>query len=296
MEDIGTLADTVGREVESKRSEAGGLSQRIGPSSRHRDRWFKLTTTTTAFLLGTFVIAILVCLVTHISPADLLEALGSSEIRFSIKLSLITSAISTALCILVSVPTAYAMSRYRFKGKSLLGVMLDLPLALPPVVAGLGLLIAFGTTSLGKSLSSSGISFIFKPAGIVLAHFLVNLPFTFRILRSTFESINPRYENVAKTLGCADGKAFWKVSLPLARNGLIAGAIITWCRGIGEFGAAYMVAGATSMRTETLPSAIFLNISEGGLNKAIAAAIVLILISLLSLFVLERLAARIRQF
>ncbi len=279
-----------------KREFENALVERDFAPPRIKSSLFKIGTTTIAFLLGAFVIAILICLVTHITLDDLWEALGSPEIRFAIELSLITSAISTALCIIVSVPTAYAMSRYKFRGKSILGVMLDLPLALPPVVAGLGLLIVFGTTAFGKGLSSAGIDFIFTPAGIVLAHFLVNVPFTFRILRSTFESINPRYENVAKTLGCADGKAFWKVSLPMARNGLIAGAIITWCRGIGEFGAAYMVAGATSMRTETLPSAIFLNISEGGLAKAITAAIVLVLISLISLFVLEKLAARIRLF
>lgn len=280
----------------SPREIAGERGERTLAPPRIKASPFKIATTTIAFLLGTFVIAIVVCLVTHTTFGELIEALGSAEIRFAIRLSLITSAISTTLCILVSVPTAYVMSRYHFKGKTLLGIILDLPLSIPPLVAGLGLLIVFGTTAFGRGLSSAGLRFIFTPAGIVLAHFLVNVPFTFRILRSTFESINPRYENVARTLGCADGKAFWKVSLPMARSGLVAGAIITWCRGIGEFGAAYMVAGATTMRTETLPSAIFLNISEGGLNTAIAAAIVLILISLISLFVLEKLAVRVRLF
>lgn len=267
-----------------------------GPPAAPRDRGFRIVVTTVAFLLGTFIATVLICLLTHAAPSDLIKALGSAEIRFAIKLSLITSAISTVLCILVAVPTAYAMARYQFKGKSILRVVLDLPLSLPPLVAGLALLIAFGTTAFGKGLSAIGLKFIFTPAGIVLAHFLVNVPFTFRIMRSTFEGINPRYEYVARTLGCTDNRSFWRVSLPMARNGLIAGAIITWCRGVGEFGAAYMVAGATSMRTETLPTTIFLNISQGGLSMAIAAAMILILISLISLFVLERLAARVRLF
>ena len=275
---------------------AGERTERAVAPPRIRISPFKTATTTVAFLLGVFVVTIVASMLTHTTLGDVLKALGSAEIRFAIKLSLTTSAISTILCILVSVPTAYAMSRYRFKWKTLLGIVLDLPLSIPPLVAGLGLLITFGTTSFGRGLSSAGLKFIFTPAGIVLAHFLVNVPFTFRILRSTFEGINPRYENVARTLGCADGKAFWRVTLPMARNGLFAGAIITWCRGIGEFGAAYMVAGATSMRTETLPSAIFLNISDGGMGTAITAAIVLILISLVSLFVLEKLAARVRLF
>ncbi len=287
--DNSTWEEACQGEIESGREEKAVVPAR-------RVSLFKVSTTTIAFLLGMLVLTVLVCLITHVTLDDLLKALGSSEIWFAIRLSLFTSAVSTIMCVVVSVPTAYAMSRYRFKGKTALGVILDMPLALPPVVAGLGLLIVFGTTSFGKGLSSVGLRFVFTPAGIVLAHFLINVPFTYRILRSTFDSINPRYENVAKTLGCDEGKAFWRVSLPMARNGLIAGAIITWCRGIGEFGAAYMVAGATSARTETLPAAIFLNISEGGLSMAVAAAIVLILISLLSLFVLEAIAARIRMF
>ena len=129
MIDHRTWTETGWREIASERAESSSapLKSRFTP--------FKIATTTVAFLFGTFVIAIVACLVTHVTFNDLIKALGSAEIRFAIELSLITSAISTALCILVAVPTAYAMSRYNFRGKSILGVMLDLPLALPPVVA-----------------------------------------------------------------------------------------------------------------------------------------------------------------
>jgi molybdate transport system permease protein len=200
------------------------------------------------------------------------------------------------LCIIISIPTAYALARYDFFGKSLINTILDAPLALPPLVAGVGLLILFGTTSFGKALAKAGLVFVFTPLGIVIAQFFVNIPFIFRILRGTFQGINPRYEHVARTLGCTDAQAFWHVTLPLAKNGLLAGSIITWSKGIGEFGAALMLAGATRMKTETLPISLYLNMSCGELNLAIAAATILIVISLGSLFIFERYGGFARVF
>ena len=109
-----------------------------------------------------------------------------------------------------------------------------------------------------------------------------------RIMRSTFLSINPRYENVAKTLGCSDAQAFWRVTIPMSRNGLLAGSVITWCKGIGEFGAVLILAGATRMKTEVLPISLYLSMSTGELSLAIAAATILIVISITSLFIVER--------
>lgn len=249
---------------------------------------FKIITMLSGLLLAVFIVVLLVGIVTHTTPQALLESVLSEEIRFAIKLSLITSVISTVLCIIVSVPAAYALARYHFIGKDLLNTILDMPLALPPLVAGVGLLILFGTTSFGKGLADAGLTFVFMPAGIVLAQFFVNMPFMFRVLRSTFLGINPRYEHVAQTLGSTEAGAFWRVTLPMARNGLLAGAIITWCRGIGEFGAALMVAGSTRMQTETLPISLYLNMSCGELPLAIAAATILIAISIASLYIFEK--------
>jgi len=265
-------------------------------SPRLRISPLKAVTLSAGLLLSAFIVSLLICVVTHTTPAALVESLASEEIRFAIRMSLVTSVISTALCILVSVPSAYALARYRFPGRSILNTILDAPLALPPLVAGVALLIFFGTTSLGKGLSDAGLQFVFTPKGIVLAQFLVNVPFMFRILRATFQGINPRYEHVAKTLGATDVQAFRRVALPMARNGLVAGAIITWCKGIGEFGAALMVAGATRMKTETLPISLYLNMSCGELPMAIAAATLLIAISLASLFVFEKYSGIARVF
>ena len=264
--------------------------------NRLLEKGFKIITMAFGLVLAFFIVVLLLGIVTHTTPQALLESLVSEEIRFAIRLSLITSVISTLFCILVSVPAAYALARYDFTGKTMLNTILDMPLALPPLVAGVGLLILFGTTSFGKGLSAYGIQFIFTPQGIILAQFFVNMPFMFRVMRSTFQGINPRYEYVAQTLGSTEGGAFWRVTLPMARNGLMAGSIITWCRGIGEFGAALMVAGSTRMQTETLPISLYLNMSTGELPLAIAAATILIVISIVSLFIFEKFSGFARVF
>lgn len=264
--------------------------------SKLKESNFKIITILFGLVLAAFIVALLIGVVTHTTPQALLESLLSGEIQFAIRLSLITSVISTILCIIVSVPAAYALARYDFPGKNILNTILDAPLALPPLVAGVGLLILFGTTSFGKALAEAGIKFVFTPQGIVLAQFFVNMPFMFRVLRSTFQGINPRYEYVAQTLGSTEAGAFWRVTLPMAKNGLMAGSIITWCRGIGEFGAALMVAGATRLQTETLPISLYLNMSCGELPLAIAAATILIVISLVSLFIFEKFSGFARVF
>jgi molybdate transport system permease protein len=257
---------------------------------------FRIVTIFLSLLLATFILAQIVCIVTHAPPRALIANITSKEIQFAIGLSLITSIVSTILCIAISIPSAYALARYNIFGKSFLNTILDMPLALPPLVAGIGLLILFGTTSFGKALAEAGLVFVYTPLGIIIAQFFVNVPFMFRVLRSTFQSINPRYEYVAQTLGCTEAGAFWRVTLPMSKNGLLAGSVITWSKGIGEFGAALMIAGATRMKTETLPISLFLNMSCGELNLAIAAATILIVTSLTSLFIFERYGGFARVF
>lgn len=249
---------------------------------------FRATTVTISLLIAAFIVLVILGVVTHSPPDVLIKCLLSEEIRFAVKLSIITSIISTSLCILVSMPVAYALARYTFPGKALLNMVMDIPMALPPIVAGVGLLLFFGVSPVGKSLAAMGLTFVFTPIGIIMAQFFVNLPYMLRVTRSTFQSVNPRYEYVAKTLGCTDAQAFWRVTLPMSWNGLLAGTVITWSKGIGEFGAGLMLAGATRMKTETLPLSLFLNMSTGKLEVGISAATLLILISIISLYVFER--------
>jgi len=239
------------------------------------------------YLIFFSISAILLGLILY-SPLPALNAsLASPEIRFAILLSLATSAISTIICIVIAIPVAYALARYQFFGKRIATLALTIPLTLPPLVAGIALLLFFGTTPWGKALETIGFAVIFTPLGIIVAEVFVNIPYMIRILRSAFSTINPRYEYVAKTLGCTDASAFFQVTLPMARHGLLAGTVITWSKAMGEFGAVLMLAGATTMKTETLPIALYLNISTGDLNLAVAAATILILISLIALCAVE---------
>jgi len=221
------------------------------------------------------------------------HALANREVQFAIKLSLYTSLVSTLLCIVIAVPIAYTLVRVELPLKSLINSILDLPLALPPIVSGVCLLLLFGATGLGKWLEANGISFVFTVQGIILAQFFVNLPFMIRVMRSTILGIDPRLEFVARTLGCTPAQTFIKVTLPLSKNGVMAGTVITWAKSLGEFGAVLMLAGATRMRTETLPISVFLNMSTGDLELAMAAANLLIIISFVSLYIFNKLGGDI---
>jgi molybdate transport system permease protein len=240
----------------------------------------------TAIVLS-LITVVLVGLVLYSPLPTLTASLSSPQIQFAIMLSLVTSGISTVVCIAIAVPVGYSLARYDFFGKRVAALALTLPLTLPPLVAGIALLIFFGTTPWGRALDQAGFGVVFTPLGIIVAEVFVNIPYMIRILRSTFSSINPRYEYVAKTLGCTENGAFIGVTLPMARSGLLAGTVITWSKAMGEFGAVLMLAGATTMRTETLPIALYLNISTGDLDLAVAAATILILISLATLCAVE---------
>lgn len=224
--------------------------------------------------------------------AVLAQSIANPEIQFAIRLSLFTSIISTLICILFALPVAYGLERFKIPGGKLISVILDIPISLPPLVSGVALLLLFGTTEFGAVLAEHGIRFIFSVNGIILAQFFIITPYMIRVLKSTIADINPRLEFVARTLGCSQWQTFYKITLPLAKNGIIAGLVISWARAIGEFGCALMVAGATRMLTETLPVALFLNMSVGNLETAMASATCLIIISLISLFIFEMVGVR----
>ncbi|OKY78929.1 MAG: ABC-type sulfate transport system, permease component [Candidatus Methanohalarchaeum thermophilum] len=249
---------------------------------------FRTLTGSFTFLMVAFIVTVILCIVTHTTLNALITNILSDEILFAIRLSLVTATVSTVACMVVAIPVGYALSRMNFKLKTLADTIINLPLALPPLVAGVGLLLFFGQTPVGKALETIGLKFVFTPLGIIVAQFLINVPFAIRIMKSTYNSINPRYEHVAKTLGCTKSKAFWKVTLPMSKNGILASSAISWAKGIGEFGAVLMLAGATRMKTETLPIAVYLNMSSGNLRLAIAAATILIIVAFLALYVLER--------
>jgi molybdate transport system permease protein len=262
------------------------VSRKRGALSRPTP--FKILFLAVLFGLIGYMAVVLVGLAAYPPFPALIASLASPEIIAAVELSLVTSAVSTGLCILVAVPVAYSLARFSFPGKSVASTLMNLPLTLPPLVAGVALLIFYGPSTFGKMLSLLELDVVYTPLGIIVAQFFVNVPYMIRVSRSAFETINPRYEHVARTLGCTEWGAFRQVTLPLARNGLVAGLVITWSRSIGEFGAVLMLAGATRMKTETLPIALFLNMSTGDLDLAIAASVILIAIAIVSLLAFER--------
>lgn len=243
---------------------------------------FRAATISSLLLLTLFLILVIASLGLLTTPATLLRTLVSSEILFAIRLSLVTATAATIISIIVAIPAAHALSQLEFPGKHIVDTILDLPIVISPIALGAALLVFFNTP-LGTAIEDWLIEFVFQPAGIVLAQFTIISALALRLMKATFDSIDPRYENVARTLGCNKLQAFFRVTLPLARNGLVAAIILTWARALGEFGATVTLVGAVRMKTETLPIAIYLSLSTADVNKAVAVILVLIGISLIVL-------------
>lgn len=249
--------------------------------------WFKGFLILLSGALILFFCLVFAGLILWPDPHSLIQALTSEEILFAIWLSLITSLVSTGICAIVALPVAYALSRYRFFSSGLMGLIISLPLSLPPLVAGIALLIFFGPSVFGTFLQDIGIDIVYTTTAIIVAQFFVNVPYLIRVMRSAFDSVNPRYEHVARTLGASESGVFFQVSLPMSRQALLAGLTITWSKAMGEFGAVLLLAGATRMKTETLPIALYLNIATGDLDLAIASATILLVISVVTLLIFE---------
>lgn len=209
------------------------------------------------------------------------QALASPNLRFSIRLSLWTSTLSTLICMLLAIPCAYVLVMRENRLTRICEAFLGLPLSLPFLVLGLCLLTAF-SSPFGKLLKAVGLRVVFHPRGIVLAHILVNLPFVIRLLTEAFRRLDPEYGLIAQTLGATRLQALWYITLPLCKADCITALLLAWSRGLGEFGATLMLVGVTRMKTETLPGNIYLNISTGENDAALAAAFILLLFSLLA--------------
>ena len=230
------------------------------------------------------ILFIVLAIVGKISLSNIEEALLSNEVQFAVKLSLGTASIATLLGAFVGIPSAYALARYNFKGKEFIDSLIDLPVILPPLISGFALLVFFGDTIIGKAITENILDIVFSPTGIVVAQFFVATPFIIKTSKAIFESIDEKYEYIAQSLGMTKLKSFFKVVLPMAKNGILAGMILAWARSMGEFGATLMLAGATKMKTETLPIAVFLNISVGKLELALSVAFIFLVVAVLTIF------------
>ena len=255
------------------------------------ERVFRVATISSLALLAIFFIGIIVSMLAYTHWDTFVAALFSKEILFAVRLSVTTATVAAIIAILIAVPVAYAISRARFPGKDIVDSLLDLPIVISPIALGAALLIFFNTP-LGAAINNHAVKFVFAVPGIILAQVTVICALAIRLLKSTFDSIDPRYEQVARTLGASKPEAFFRVTLPLSRDGLIASGILTWARAVGEFGATVTLAGATAMKTETLPTAIFLSLASADVEKAIAVIFVLIVIAVVALLVIRKIIGR----
>lgn len=258
------------------------------------ERAFKGATVSALALLTIFFVGIVVSMLTYIDWNTFVSVLLSDEILFAIKLSVATATVAAIISILIAVPVAYAISRTEFPGKNIVDSMLDLPIVISPIALGAALLVFFNTP-IGAGIDNNITKFVFAVPGIILAQITVISALAIRLLKSTFDSIDPRYEQVGRTLGCSKPEVFLRVTLPLAKDGLIASGILTWARAVGEFGATVTLAGATAMKTETLPIAIFLSLAAADVEKAIAVIFVLVVIAVAALLTMRKIIGRRHQ-
>lgn len=267
------------------------------------------------------IVSMLLAETTYTTPDHIWGAFNEPEIRYAIWLSLVSCSITTVLSLWVSVPIGYLMSRHNFWGKTFIDAVLDIPIVLPPLVIGLCLLILFQmevprfewVNDLMKAISEArfdkeiyitqgdtlddairkitklifgrSIGVTYEIPSVILAQFMVACAFAVRTMRVTFDQIGPRYEQVALTLGCNRGQAFWRVVFPQAYRGLLAAATLAWARSLGEFGPILIFSGATRMKTEVLPTTVFLELTVGNIEGAVAASLIMVVSALVVLVI-----------
>jgi molybdate transport system permease protein len=221
----------------------------------------------------------LVALVLRVPVEILMRRLGDPLVLDALRLSLLTSAASTLAVVALGLPTAYLLATRHFPGKRAVELLVDLPLVLPPTVAGLALLMAFGRAGLaGSALRGLGITLPFTTLGVVVAQTFVAAPFFVGAARAGLAGVDSRYIDMAATLRSTPARTFFRVMLPLALPSLVGGAAMSWARALGEFGATITFAGNLPGVTQTMPLAVYLAL-QSDLDAAVALAVLLLAVS-----------------
>ena len=226
-----------------------------------------------------FLLLPIVAIFSQVGLRGLVDGLRSDVARDAFRVTLKTNVFSMALILGVGTPAAYFLATRRFPGHALVVTILELPLVLPPAVAGIGLLAAFGRMGLlGGELETLGISVGFTQAAVVMAITFVASPFYVRQAIAAFEAVDATMLDASRTLGAGPARTFWRVALPLAGRGLGAGAVLAFARGLGEFGATIMFAGSLQGVTQTVSLAIYQEF-DVNLDTALAISAVLVVAS-----------------
>ncbi|MGH2489429.1 MAG: ABC transporter permease [Candidatus Limnocylindria bacterium] len=238
-----------------------------------------MTTRVPAVLLVVFLaLPVGVLVVQALGGRALTDAIATPAVRDALLLSLVTTTVSLAIIVVLGTPLAVLLARGRFRGRALVETVVDLPIVLPPSVAGLALLLVFGTRgALGGALEVAGFTIPFTTMAVVLAQVFVAAPFFVRAARAGLANVDRQLEDAARDLGAGERQVARHVTLPLAAPALAAGLVLCWSRALGEFGATIMFAGNVPGRTQTLPLVVYGEFQAGDLEASIAAAAILIL-------------------
>ena len=233
-------------------------------------------------LAGSFFLFLgvpLASLLLHESPGALWASMQQPEVFLALELSLVTTCISTLLAVLFGLPVAYVLARMHFPGRKFLETLVTIPTVLPPVVAGVALLLTFGRVGLiGRYLDLFGITLPFTTAAVVMAQMFVSSPFFVNSARAGLEQLDTRYEQAAYTLRASPFYAFRRVVLPLIRPALLSGIGLAWARALGELGATITFAGNFPGITQTMPIAVYIA-AETDIDTAVAISVVLMAVS-----------------
>ena len=264
----------------------------IGIPSRTREVALKAGLALMLMLAMAFIALPVVALFLK-SPLDTtLRSLHDPVVIDALRLSLTTSTITTITVVIMGTPIAYVSARFQYFGKELADSLIDLPVIMPPAVAGIALLVAFGRMGIvGHYLNGFGISIAFTTLAVIMAQVFVSSPFYIRQARTSFEDVDLAFENAARTLGASRVYSFFHVIIPIAMNGLISGAIMAFARSLGEFGATIMFAGNFQGRTQTMPLAIY-TAMQGDLDVSLCLAIILVAFSFMVIFLVKTLTRR----
>lgn len=234
-----------------------------------------------------FLLLPLLALILRVDLLALPANLVNPQVQQAIRLSLVTTGISTWLTLLFGTPLAYLLARHSFRGRAAMDTLLDLPMVLPPSVAGIALLLAFGRRGLlGAYLADLGLTIAFTQVAVVLAQLFVAAPFYIKAAIAGFRSVDQELEQAAALDGATRWNTFRYITFPLAWSALFGGAVMTWARALGEFGATIIFAGNFPGRTQTMPLAIYIGF-ELDLAVALTLAVILLALSFLVLFVVK---------
>jgi len=212
------------------------------------------------------------------------ESLSEKRIYNAVWISISAATFATMLAVIIAIPAAYALSRYSFWLKPAVDLFLELPMIISPAALG-ALILIFFQTPLGDFIRGNFIDVVYAFSGIVLAQFVTVLGISTRMMKAVYDEIPVRYENISRTLGANHRQSFFKISLPLARKGMLSAVVLTWAKAIGEFGATITVAGSMVFKTETLPTAIFMKLSMADIKGTVVVILILLTISIMMLII-----------